>query len=157
MLWISKTWYFFHSYSKTKCNQYFNDEVSNMGQYELFKLQKEYDIEEGLKKKLLRIKNSNHRSSFPEISMVTMTWNTRRYRPRLLLAFQLLSSLYTLGINQHSNYIYSRIQLYSIPNMLLTNHILPYQLRCPSLQFRWVHRRLWNECWWHSNNGNCSN
>ena len=31
-----------------------------MGQYELFKLQKEYDIEEGLKKKLIRIKNSNH-------------------------------------------------------------------------------------------------
>ena len=31
-----------------------------MGQYEFFKLKKEYDIEEDLKKKLKRIQNSNH-------------------------------------------------------------------------------------------------
>ena len=52
--------FFFHSYAQTKCNQYYADEARTMGQYEMFKLQKEYDIEEALKKKLIRIKNSNH-------------------------------------------------------------------------------------------------
>jgi hypothetical protein len=46
----------FFTYSKTKCNQYFADENRN----EIAMEKTKYDIEEGLKKKLLRIKNSNY-------------------------------------------------------------------------------------------------
>jgi hypothetical protein len=46
----------FFTYSKTKCNQYFAHEDRN----EIAMEKTKYDIEEGLKKKLLRIKNSNY-------------------------------------------------------------------------------------------------